>query len=56
MKLGDLVEKIFIYTGIKWLHKKIMFDWLGYTSCNCKERKEYLNNLTINRDAKKNDA
>lgn len=56
MKLGDLIETIFKYTGIKWLHNKIMFDWLGYTSCNCNKRKEYLNNLTINRNATKNDA
>ena len=52
MKLGDLVEKIFIVTGIKKLHKLIWFDLLGYKSCNCEKRKEALNNLTINRNSK----
>jgi|TARA_R110000803_G_scaffold186677_2_gene249040 hypothetical protein len=50
MKLGDLVEKIFYYTGIKWLHKKIWFDILKYESCGCNDRKEKLNNLKINRN------
>ena len=56
MKLGDIVEKIFKITGIKWLHNKIVFDWLGYESCGCNDRKEYLNNLTINRNANKKNA
>jgi hypothetical protein len=50
MKLGDLVEKIFKITGIKWLHNKIWFDIFGYESCGCKDRKEKLNNLKINRN------
>ena len=29
MLLGDLLEKIFIKTGIKWLVKKIVIDLLG---------------------------
>jgi len=51
MKLGDLVEKIFKLTGIKWLHNKIWFDILKYESCGCNDRKEKLNNLKIRRDA-----
>jgi hypothetical protein len=51
MKLGDLVEKIFIYTGIKRLHNWIWFDILKYESCGCNDRKEKLNNLKIRRDA-----
>ena len=29
MKLGDLVEKIFIVTGIKWLHNKYGLIYLS---------------------------
>jgi len=56
MKFGNILEKIFIVTGIKWLHKKIVFDWLKYESCGCDDRKEYLNNLTINRNGNKKNA
>lgn len=56
MKLGDLVEKIFKVTGIKWLHNKIVFDWLEYKSCGCDDRKKYLNELTINRNADNKNA
>tara|TARA_R110002050_G_scaffold199334_5_gene334191 strand:- start:383 stop:550 length:168 start_codon:yes stop_codon:yes gene_type:complete len=55
MKLGDLVEKIFKVTGIKWLHNKIWFDFLGYESCGCNDRKKFLNDLKINRNGNKND-
>lgn len=51
MRLGDLVEKIFIYTGIKRLHNWIWFDIFKYESCGCNDRKEKLNNLKIRRDA-----
>ena len=43
MKLGDFIEKITIYTGIKWIVKKIWGD------CRCDERKKNLNNLKIKR-------
>ena len=47
MKLGDALEKIFKYTGIKWLVNKIVVDWLGYKSCGCEKRKEKLNHIKI---------
>ena len=40
IKLGDLVERITYYTGIKWLVKKIWGE-----DCGCEERKEKLNEL-----------
>ena len=39
MKLGDLIERITYYTGIKWLWKKL------YPDCKCKERQEQLNDI-----------
>jgi hypothetical protein len=50
MKLGDLVEKIFKVTGIKWLHDKIWFDILKKEYCGCNDRREKLNNLKIKRN------
>lgn len=47
MKLGDIVEVITTYTGIKWLVKKIT-KLLGYKDCGCDKRKEYLNNIEWN--------
>lgn len=47
MKLGNVLEKIFKYTGIKWLVNKIVIDWLGYESCGCEERKKKLNHIKI---------
>ena len=44
MRLGDILEVIFKYTGIKWIVKKIWGE-----SCGCDERKEVLNNLFIDR-------
>ena len=44
MKLGDLIETITTYTGIKWLVKKIWGD-----DCGCDERKEALNKIKIKR-------
>ena len=40
MKLGNLVEIITTYTGIKWLVKKIWVE-----DCGCDERKKQLNKL-----------
>ena len=37
MKLGDFIERITYYTGIKWIWKKL------YPNCKCKERQEQLN-------------
>ena len=48
MLLGDLLEKIFIKTGIKWLVKKIVIDFLGYSTCKCEKRKLILNNYHKN--------
>jgi len=47
MKLGNVLEKIFKYTGIKWLVEKIVIDLLGYKSCGCDKRKEKLNHIKI---------
>ena len=48
MLLGDLLEKIFIKTGIKWLVKKIVIDLLRFKTCNCEKRKLILNNFHKN--------
>ena len=48
MKLGDLLEKIFKYTGIKWLVKKIVIDILGYKDCGCDKRRDKLNKIFRN--------
>lgn len=50
MKLGTLLETIFKYTGIKWLVKKIVIDYLGYETCGCEERKNKLDNLKFKRN------
>lgn len=50
MKLGNIIEKITTWTGIKWLIKKIVVDLLGYKSCGCEDRKEKLNNIIIDRN------
>lgn len=42
-RLGDLVEFITKYTGIKWLVKKVVGE-----DCGCDERKEFLNRITPN--------
>jgi len=54
MKLGDKLEVIFRYTGVKWLTKKIVIDVLGYESCGCEDRKEALNNIQIRRKWRQN--
>mgnify|MGYP003114969397 CR=1 FL=1 len=48
MKLGDILAKIFYYTGIKWLVHIIVVKWLGYESCGCDQRQENLNEIHIN--------
>jgi hypothetical protein len=50
MKLGDLLEKVFKATGIKWLVEKIVIDLLGYKSCGCEGRKDKLNEISIEWD------
>ena len=47
MKIGNALAKIFKYTGIKWLVKKIVIDLLGYQSCGCDERQKKLNEIEI---------
>ena len=45
-KLGDLVEKILYYTGIKWSYEKYKVG-----PCEaCQRRKEYLNKLNNRND------
>ena len=48
MKLGNLVETITTYTGIKWLVKKIT-KFYGIEDCGCDRRKEKWNEIEINR-------
>jgi hypothetical protein len=57
--------RIKIGTWLEWLIDKVTFgngtyyayivavEWLGYESCGCKERKEYLDNLICLRKKKK---
>jgi len=42
MKLGNLIEKITTYTGIKWMVKKIWGE-----SCGCSRRKDKLNKVEL---------
>ena len=42
MKLGNLIELITYYTGIKWLVKK-----LYKKDCGCEERKDKLNDIEL---------
>jgi hypothetical protein len=42
MKLGTLLEKIFKYTGIALIVKKIWGD-----KCGCEERKQKLDNIKV---------
>jgi len=51
MRLGDLLETIFKYTGIKWIVEKLT-NFLGYESCGCEDRKKALNNLKIYRNGR----
>jgi hypothetical protein len=42
MKLGNLVEIITKFTGIKWLVKRIFGK-----DCGCEERKDKLNDIEL---------
>ena len=42
MKLGNFIELITTYTGIKWLVKKIWGD-----NCGCDDRKNKLNDVEL---------
>jgi len=45
MKLGDLIERITYYTGIKWLVKKVS-KAIG-KDCGCDKRQEQLNDINL---------
>ena len=45
MKLGNLIELITTYTGIKWVVKKI--SKLTGKPCGCDKRKEQLNDIEL---------
>ena len=45
MKLGDFIELITTYTGIKWLVKKI--SKLTGKDCGCDDRKNKLNDIEL---------
>ena len=42
MKLGDLIERITYYTGIKLIVKKIFGE-----DCGCDKRQEQLNDIEL---------
>ncbi len=42
MRLGDLIELITTYTGIKWLVKKIWGE-----DCGCDESQKQLNDIEL---------
>jgi len=42
MKLGNLIELITRYTGIKWIIKSIFGD-----ACRCDERRDTLNDIEL---------
>ena len=42
MKLGDFIELITTYTGVKWLVKKIWGE-----DCGCDDRKNKLNDVEL---------
>ncbi len=42
MKLGNLIELITTYTGVKWLVKKIWGE-----DCGCDDRKNKLNDVEL---------
>ena len=45
MKLGDFIELITTYTGIKWVVNKI--SKLTGKDCGCDKRKEQLNDIEL---------
>jgi len=46
MKLGNFIELITTYTGIKWLVEKAT-KLLGYESCGCDKRRDDLNDIEL---------
>jgi len=48
IKLGDLVERITYYTGIKFVVKKVS-KWFN-VDCGCDKRQQDWNKITINRN------
>lgn len=50
IKIGTILETIFKYTGVKWLVKKIVINWLGFETCGCENRRDKLDNLTFRRN------
>lgn len=48
MGLGDIIELITTYTGIKWLVKKTSKAF-GIEDCGCERRKDKLNQMKIDR-------
>jgi len=45
MRLGDFIELITTYTGIKWVVKK--FSKLTGKDCGCDDRKNKLNDVEL---------
>ena len=45
MRLGDFIELITTYTGIKWLVKK--WSKLTGKDCGCNDRKNKLNDVEL---------
>jgi len=46
MKLGNFIELITTYTGIKWLVEKVT-KLLGYQDCGCDKRRDDLNDIEL---------
>jgi hypothetical protein len=46
MKLGNLIELITTYTGIKWIVEKVT-KLLGYEDCGCDKRRDDLNDIEL---------
>ena len=46
MKLGNFIELITTYTGIKCLVEKVT-KLLGYESCGCDKRRDNLNDIEL---------
>ena len=46
MKLGNFIELITTYTGIKWIVEKVT-KLLGYESCGCDKRRDNLNDIEL---------
>ena len=48
IRLGDLVERITYYTGIKWVVKKV--SKIFAIDCGCDQRHQEWNNIKIDRN------